>query len=145
MSSAGTFDEKRKPTDRAFEKAVGRSAAAWRKLRAYLKKYYPFTSELFYDKKEAVWFIRYRKSGKTLCTLIPGENAFTTLVVLGKKEVEKAETLRNQLGRSVRTLFDSTEQLHDGRWLWIKPRIQNDIEDVKTLLQIKRRPRLRGT
>jgi hypothetical protein len=146
MGGDKTFDEKRKPSDAAFEKAVGRSAAAWRKLRQYLYANYEFSPELFYDRKNAVWFIRYRKSGKTLCTLIPEKNAFTVLVVLGKKEGDRAETLADQLSSPARTLLKTTEQLHDGRWLWIKVKQIKGVKDIQVLMTAKRKPkRLAGS
>ncbi len=38
--------------------------------------------------------LRYRKSGKTLCSFFPEKDAFTVLIVLGKKEVEKILSLK---------------------------------------------------
>ena len=32
------------------------------------------------------WNVKFKKSGKTLCTIYPRENYFTVLVVVGKKE-----------------------------------------------------------
>jgi hypothetical protein len=41
------------------------------------------------------------------------------------------------------TILRSTEQLHDGRWLWIRIMAINDVDDVKKLLQTKRKPKRR--
>ena len=41
---------------------------------------------------------------------------------------------------TIQELYDNTESLHDGKWLWI-PIDQNlKIDDVITMLKIKRRP-----
>ena len=87
------------------------------------------------------WTIRYRKSGKTLCSLFPEKGAFTALVVLGKKEAEKAFSMMDQFNASVRKLLDDAEQLHDGRWLWIRVRKQSDIDSIEELLKLKRKPK----
>ncbi len=64
------------------------------------------------------------------------------LVVLGKKEVAKVEQLENKLSKKVQELFRNTDQLHDGRWLWIKPSSKADIKSIKVLLNVKRKPKL---
>ncbi|MGY5238644.1 DUF3788 family protein [Clostridium tertium] len=38
---------------------------------------------------EPRWNVKFKKSGKTLCTVYPRENYFTVIVVIGKKEKEK--------------------------------------------------------
>ena len=43
----------------------------------------------------------------------------------------------------VRELFQETDQLHDGRWLWIRPTSKKDVESIELLLSTKRRPRPR--
>ncbi len=63
------------------------------------------------------------------------------MVVLGKKEVVKAEAVFDKLSVGVRKLFRETDQLHDGRWLWIRPSSKTDIESIKILLNAKRRPK----
>ena len=67
--------------------------------------------------------------------------AFMALVVLGKKEVEKVKTIWESLSPVIRELIADTEQKHDGRWLWIRPLSKADLEAVKLLLSIKRRPK----
>ena len=42
---------------------------------------------------ESGWNIKFKKSGKTLCTVYPRENYFTVLVVVGVKEKEAVEEL----------------------------------------------------
>jgi hypothetical protein len=41
---------------------------------------------------------------------------------------------------NVATVFDTTEQLHDGRWIWIRILDQSDLESFVVLLNAKRRP-----
>jgi hypothetical protein len=90
-------------------------------------------------KKEYDWTIRYRKSGKTLVTLMPEKDGFCVLVVLGKEEIAKAVTLK--LNPFVKNIFQTAKQYHDGRWLWVRPRNEKDIESIKTLLMVKRKPK----
>ncbi len=41
----------------------------------------------------------------------------------------------------VRQLLADTDQLHDGRWLWIRVRRPADVKSIKDLLKIKRKPK----
>lgn len=127
------------PTDGEILNTIG-NTRYWLELRQYLETSYDFVPELFNGGKHG-WAIRYRRSGKTLCNLIPEKGAFTVLVVLGKKEAEKAQAIMDQLNEKIRQLLDSAEQLHDGRWLWIRVRKKGDVKSIIELLKIKRKPK----
>ena len=133
------LDKDHQPTDREISKTIG-DTAPWLELKQYIESSYAFAPELA-DYGKHGWTIRYRKSGKTLCSLFPEKGAFTALVVLGKKEAEKALSMMDQFNTSVRKLLDNAEQLHDGRWLWIRVRKQSDISSIKELLKLKRKPK----
>ena len=76
-----------------------------------------------------------------MCSLFPEKGAFSALIVLGKKEAEQALSMADEFGLNVRKVLTSTEQLHDGRWLWIRVLSAGDADDVKRLLNAKRRPK----
>ena len=63
------------------------------------------------------------------------------LIVLGKKEVEKATATLGDFNKNTRHIILNTEQLHDGRWLWIRIHKLEETDDIKKLIQIKRRPK----
>ena len=136
------YEKENVPSKKDIEKFIGKpSSNDWIELNKYLEKYYDFVPEtVFYGKKYG-WTVRYRRSKKTLCSLFPEVGGFTVLIVLGKQEVEKTEKILGDLNTDLKTLFDDTEQLHDGRWLWIRMPESGSIEDIKKLLQIKRRPK----
>jgi len=135
-------DKVRKPTEEEIIGFIGEPAKeAWLEIRQFLEDRYDLVPEtLFYGAKYG-WTIRYRKGGKTLCSLFPEKGGFTVLIVLGRKESEKALLIRDELSSKIRKLLGDTEQLHDGRWLWIRLLTASDTDDVKKLLQIKRKPK----
>ena len=142
MNQKYTANQNCEPTEKQMLKLLGKKATLWSSLREYLANHYPECIPVFtIEGKNADYTIRYRKSGKTLVTLYPGKKSLTVLVVLGKKEVDKVEQFENKLSKKIRELFNNTEQFHDGRWLWIKPSTQKDIESIKMLLNAKRRPK----
>lgn len=135
-------DKAHKPTEEEIISFIGeRVKEAWQEIRQFLEDRYDLVPEtIFYGAKYG-WTIRYRKSGKTLCSLFPEKGGFTVLIVLGKKESEKALSIRDELSSKIRKHLEDTKQLHDGRWLWIRLLTTNDTEDVKKLLQVKRKPK----
>jgi len=134
-------DKRHQPAEKAMLKVMGRKSSLWLKLREYVDKHYDFVPEtIFYGEKYG-WTVRYRKSGKTLLSLFPEKNAFTVLVVLGKKEVVRVTEEVAHLNTYVRSLFENSEQLRDGRWLWISVKKAADIESIRSLLTAKRKPK----
>jgi len=129
-----------KPTEKTILELVGTQAVLWSELRIYLSTHYDHVPMLSIGKKEYDWTIRYRKGGKTLVTLSPEKNGFCVLVVLGKEEVAKAKLAA--LNPFLKNIFETAKQYHDGRWLWIRPRNEQDIKSIKVLLTVKRKPNL---
>lgn len=138
------MDKAREPTEEEMMSFVGEKAkAAWTELRQFIEDNYDFMPEtVFYGAKYG-WTVRYRRSGKTLCSLFPEKGGFSVLLVLGRKDSEEALSMRDELSTRMNTILRSTEQLHDGRWLWIRIMAINDVDDVKKLLQTKRKPKRR--
>jgi hypothetical protein len=133
------LDAHHEPGDEEIVAAIGKREL-WQDLRNYVDQSYDFAPELVFYGRKYGWTVRYRKSGRTLVSLFPEQGAFTALVVLGKKDGEKAARVMDELSPSTRDLIGSTEQLHDGKWLWIRVLEPSDVEDVKRLLRAKRRP-----
>ena len=131
-----------KPTEEEIVSFIGwRAKEAWLEIRRFIEDHYDMVPEtVFYGAKYG-WTIRYRKGGKTLCSLFPEKRGFTVLIVLGKKELEKALSIREELSSKIHELLGDTEQLQHGRWLWIRLFTTRDTDDIKKLLQIKRKPK----
>lgn len=83
---------------------------------------------------------KYRRGGKTLCTFYAKEDVANLLITYGKAEREKFEGLKSTISKPLQDIYDSTEALHDGKWLWIPLDNQINIEDIVKMLKIKRRP-----
>ena len=65
-------DKAREPTEEEMLSFIGEPAKeAWLEIRQFLEDRYDFVPEtIFYGAKYG-WTIRYRKDGKTLCSLFP--------------------------------------------------------------------------
>ena len=113
----------------------------WQALTGYLGRAYDFAPESKYGRKSG-WAFQYRRSERTLCTLFPEEKAFTVLVTLGKNELARLHPQLADLGKRTQEIIDQAHQYPDGKWLWIRVSEERDVEDIKTLIVCKRRPRL---
>ena len=140
MSYERMLDGEHQPTEADILKTVGKKKV-WLGLKQYLEQNYDFVPELVFYGAKYGWTIRYRKSGKTLCSLFPEKGAFTVLLVLGKQEAQKALSMLGEFSTRVRKLVNGAEQRRDGRWLWIRVVTSVDADDVKELLKVKRKPK----
>jgi hypothetical protein len=127
------------PDDEGIVAELGGASPLWIGLVARLASRYDHEPVMVREGTDPTWTVRYRKGGKTLVTLYPGKGGFVVLVVLGKEEVAKARAVR--LGGRVKEALETAKQFHDGRWLWIRPSTEADIESIMALLAVKRRPK----
>ena len=136
------MDKTNKPTEHQILRIIGEQAQdAWLDIIAFIEDHYNFEPEtVFYGTKYG-WTIRYRRSGRTLCSLFPEKDGFTVLITLGKKESETVLSILDDLSSKTRKIIEETKQLRDGRWLWIRLRAIDDTDDIKKLIQVKKRPK----
>lgn len=66
---------------------------------------------------ERGWNIKFKKSGKTLCTLYPRENYFTAMLVVGQKEKEPFEALLPECSAELREIYRQTKEGNGQKWL----------------------------
>ncbi len=86
------------------------------------------------------WSVKFKKSGKTLCTIYPQENYFTVLVVVGQKEKEAVEALLQECTLELRDIYSQTKTGNGQKWLMIDLEDNNEMYSaVFRLIDIRRR------
>ena len=131
------------PTDSAVAEWVGKEAYKyWELITQTIGRNYAnvFTPEWLYGGKKHGWSLRYKKN-KSFCTLIPEKNRLSLLIVFGKAEREKVETIRNRLAEKTQKEYDQATTYHDGKWLLLAIDSDRVIKDIMLLLAAKRRPK----
>lgn len=78
---------------------------------------------------ERGWNVKFKRSGRTLCTVYPREGYFTAMVVVGRREKEAAEALLPDCVPELREIYERTREGNGQRWLMI------DLEDPGALYQ----------
>ncbi|MBC5580169.1 DUF3788 family protein [Anaerofilum sp. BX8] len=93
------------------------------------------------------WNVKYKKSGRALCTLYPGwpaPGSFTCMVVAREKDEQAVSLALSGCTPAVRQLFENTAYLNGGKWLMIQVDSPAALDDVKALLAVRAKP-ARGT
>ena len=85
------------------------------------------------------WNVKYRKAGRSLCTLYPMPGYFIALVVIGGKEEAEARLALPACDPYTRRLFEDSVSMAGGRWLMISVTNERVLEDVKRLIQLRRK------
>ena len=118
--------------------AVGGLARCWQLLDDWIRETYGLVGEPAYAGRQSGWAVRYRRSGKTLVTLIPRDGGFHAQVVVGPSAWEAAAAAT--LSPGTRAAWNSARAYPDGRWLWLDIVDEEMVRDVETLIALKSRP-----
>ncbi len=87
------------------------------------------------------WNIKYRKGGRSLCTLYPENGYFTALVVIGEKEKLPFEISLPAMSQYTQTLYKNTKEGMGQKWLMFEVRERCIYEDVKACITMRRKPK----
>lgn len=117
----------------------------WTALRTFVEDTYGVTPLVEYSCccSAPGWNMKYRRRGKSICTLYPGlpeEGQFTCLVVIGPKEADQAEALLSTCDPYLQTLYQAAGGTGGSRWLMIAVTTERILEEVKALLQLRLKP-----
>ena len=95
--------------------------------------------------KTKKWKYEYKFSagGKTICGFYITNNCLGFMVILGKAERAKLEKTRAEYSEPFLSLYDAAETYHDGKWLMAELDDALLFDDLKKLLSVKRKPKLR--
>lgn len=86
------------------------------------------------------WNVKYKKSGRALCTLYPGRGYYTCLISIGRKEAPEAEMMMNSFSGYLRDLYKKTSLYNGSRWLMIDVTSEEILDNVKDLICIRTHP-----
>lgn len=112
----------------------------WQKLCAAIDERYDMDRIWNSGGKAWTYEYKYRRGGKTLCSLYARENRMGFMVILGKDERAKFEAARNNYSELVQKIYDETKTYHDGKWLMFEPIDTSLFGDFVQILAIKRKP-----
>ncbi|MCI8466205.1 MAG: DUF3788 domain-containing protein [Lachnospiraceae bacterium] len=112
----------------------------WIEFHDWIQSVYEVAPRMEYSRcsMQPGWNIKYKKGGKSLCTLYPMEGYFITLVVIGNKELTEAEFLMPSCSTYVQEIFRDTETGNGQKWMMIEVRDKAVMEDVFKLINLRK-------
>lgn len=118
---------------------IGNAHQRWCNLIDYIESTFASKPKITFSVCAAKpgWNVKYKKSGRALCTLYPDKDLFTVLVVLGEKDRLSFEAVQPLYSKYLQDLYTNGDLLGSSQWLMIKVTSDDILEDVKKLMHLK--------
>ncbi len=84
------------------------------------------------------WNMKYKKAGRTLCTIYPMDGYFIALIVMGNREMIETELMLPFFTEYFQKLYRETKTGMNQKWLMISVTDDTILEDVKQCIAIRR-------
>ena len=84
------------------------------------------------------WNVKYKKSGRSLCTMYPMKENFVALVVIGNREKEMFLDVLPTLQPYTQNLYETKKDKNGLCWLMFAVTGEDILADVKTCIAIRR-------
>lgn len=85
------------------------------------------------------WNVKFKKSGKSLCTIYPRNGYFTVLIVIGQKKKDIVERILPACTLELREIYKRTKTGNGQKWLMIDLEDKGKMyADVFLLIDIRR-------
>lgn len=135
----GVFaDKEHKPTAAEIAVTLGSKRPLWENLNGFIADSYRLKSDFAFYGKNYGWALRYRKGGKALLSLYPGQDSFTAQIIVSQAQAENA--LSSGLSKKAIEIIEDAHPYPEWRWLFIKIESEQDLNDIKQLLMTKSPP-----
>ena len=135
------FDREHKPTEVQIKEFV--STPLFDSLDAHLRQTYNVKPKVEYSSCAMDggmwrgWNIKYKKSGKSLCTLYPKQGYLLLLMAINTRQMDEAELLIPTCSEYVKELWEQSEVVHGAKYLGIEVRDDAVLRDVQLLIEIR--------
>jgi len=141
MNWSGLYTAENRPAPEEISAFIGNDL--WREMNDFLQRTYGVEPQMAYSGCSAQpgWNVKYKKGGKSLCTLYPMEGGFIALVVIGAREEAEAGLLMPLCSGYTQELFRQTPFSAGGRWLMMNVTGKEVLEDAKNLIKLRVKPK----
>ena len=112
----------------------------WQKLCEVIDEKYEMERLWNAGGKNWIYEYKYRRGGKTLCSLYAKDNRIGFMIIFGKNERETVEEIRDALSDAVCRRYDEAKTYRDGKWVMFEPTDTSEFDDYMKLLAVKRKP-----
>ncbi|WP_207736167.1 DUF3788 domain-containing protein [Fusibacter ferrireducens] len=122
------------------------NSCLFERLCTYVETEFQSKPELDYSRcsMQYGWNVKYKKAGRTLCTLYPMQGYYIALIVIGERERTETELMLPLFTAYVQQLYRETKSGMGQKWLMINVTDEAVLEDVKHCIAIRRGGKRRG-
>ncbi|AOY76109.1 DUF3788 domain-containing protein [Clostridium formicaceticum] len=115
----------------------------WQDMNSFIQLNYKSSPRISYSKCSGKpgWNIKYKKLGKSLCTLYPEKEGFVALVVITLELLPVIEAMTKEFEPDVLGVIKAAKPFNGTLWLMIQVDKASILEDVKRLLFLKHQPK----
>ena len=125
------------PTPETLEALTGKELYdLWTSLHQLIEQKYNMEQMWNHGGKKWTYEYKYRRGGKTLCALYAKEQTIGFMVILGKDERTKFESMREMFSNAAQKIYDETTTFHDGKWLMFELKDTSLFNDIERLLSL---------
>ena len=140
MTWAELYPETARPTLEEIDAYA--HTALWQQLRAYLAAAYGAGPRLEYSRcgLEPGWNVKFRRGGKSLCTVYLRPGFVTAMVSVAPRDEEAAQAALLTCTAATQEIYHRSSASKMGRWLMLDITSPEVLEDVKSLLAVRVKP-----
>jgi hypothetical protein len=115
----------------------------WGQLRTWLEQRYGAQPRVEHSTCSGApgWNVKYKKSGRALCTLYPRHGYFISLIAVGPSEVAEADMLLPLFSDYLQALYRRAAPMNSARWLMIEVTEPSILTDVERLIELRAKKR----
>lgn len=87
---------------------------------------------------ERGWNVKFKRSGRALCTIYPRRSYFTVMIVIGRKEKAPFEAILPDCTAALQQIYGLTREANGQKWLMIDLEDHDDLyRDVFRTIEIR--------
>ncbi len=111
----------------------------WESLNRHMRDVYQLVPKTEFSKcsMQMGWNVKYKKSGRTLCTLYPMEGFFIALIVIAERERMQTELSLPLFSESFQDLYHNTKSSMGQKWLIVNVVDDTALNDVLDCISIR--------
>lgn len=142
MKWSELYDQSRRPSMREIAGYINNMF--FEEFRSFIETAYHISPKLEYSKcsMQRGWNIKYKKGGKSLCTVYPMDGYFIVLIVIGEKEQMEADLILPNCSDRFRKLYTEIPSSPLGKWLMVEVQAAEVLSDVKKLIPVRVKPKI---
>ena len=138
------YPKDQQPTLNEMEQFIG--SPLWGRFCAAVEQHYGVKPVTEHSRCSGApgWNLKYKKSGRSLCTLYPSSGYFTCLLAIGGEAAADADLAIGAFCEYTRMLYRNAIPFNGYRWMMVEVRDERILNDTLALIAIRAARRTQG-